>query len=279
MLDIAFFKNSEFFKNKKLKKDNFVFKEWEIDNNFYIILSWKISIEKYTTKEKKDVKELDILYSWDFFWESSLSSSEKKELSVKALEDTELIYINSSDWFEKLLEKNPKKWFELLKHIIEITNKRLLKENKQITANYEIVKSIVEIKNINEKNIFLIIEKIKLITGFDYILYFESNPVIDNFIVLKYDSREAWKLQDKILDIKKLEKLKDVKELKLVNNNFIQKLSIWELNLWYMIFWKKDEFNYEDKKLVVSVSNSLTWLLKQKEFLKEELNKNYMKNI
>lgn len=279
MLNIEFLKTIDLFKTKKLKKDEYIFKQWDLDWNLYIILSGKVSVEKYTTTEEKETKELNILYPDDFFGEASLNNQTKKEVNIKALEDTELLFVDSSTWLEKFIEKYPKQWLELLKYIIIITNSRLLKENKQIAANYEIVKSIVEIKKINEKNIFLIIEKIKLITWFDYILYFEVNPVITNFVVLKYDSREAWKLQDKIIDIKKLDNLKELDDIGLVNFNFIQKLSIWDLDLWYMIFWKNTDFSYEDKKLITTVSNNLTWVLKQKEIMKEELNRNYMKNI
>lgn len=277
MLNIEFYNTSWFFEQKKYLTWQVVFEEWSMDENLYIVVSWKVSIGKYTTVEKKEIKELAVLWVWDFFWEASLTSSIPKEALVKCLEDTTLISINWKAWLQSLVEKYPKEWVELLSYIIENTNKRLVLANRLITANYEIVKSIIEIENINDKSIFGLIEKIKLITGFDYILYFEVNQVMNDYIVFKYDTRQSWKFLDMIIERKKIDNLREVKEIVFENFNYIQKLSIWKFELWFMIFSKKSNFTYDDKKLLLSVSNSLTWLLRQKILLKDELNKKSMK--
>lgn len=277
MLNIEFYKTSGFFQTKELKAWDLVFDEGFMDENLYIILSWKASIWKYTTTEKKEIKELAILWSSDFFWEASLTSSIPKEALVKCIEDTVLISINWKKWLQGFVEKYPKEWLELLSYIIEITNKRLVLANRLITANYEIVKSIIEIENINDKNIFNIIEKIKIITWFDYILYFEVNQVMNDYMFFKYDTRQPWKFLDTIIEKKKISSLKEVKYIIMENYNYIQKLSIWKFDLGYMIFSKKTNFSYDDKKLLLSISNNLTWLLRQKIILKDDLNKRSMK--
>lgn len=280
MLNIEFYKSSGFFWYKELHTGSLVFDEWDFDDNFYIIESWKVAIEKYTTTEKKETKELAILWNQDFFWEASLNSSEQaKEARVLVLEDVKLLYINWKNWLQKFIEKFPKEWLDLLNFIVDSTNKRLLKANKLITANFEIAKSIIDIEKINDKNIFLIIDKIKLITWYDYILFFEINPVVTHYLSLKYDTREPWKLQDKIIERWSLNTLTELDNIVLKDNNLVQKLSIWNIDIWFMIYWKSSSFTYDDKKLIVSISNSLTWLLKQKEIIKDELNKSYMKNI
>jgi hypothetical protein len=279
MLNVDFLKNSWFFQYKELSSWELVFDEGILDENLYIIVSWKVSVGKYTTIKKDDIKELAILGNLDFFWEASLSSSIPKEALVKTLEQTSLLYINWKEWLQKFIEKYPKEWLELLGYIIDITNKRLVVSNKLITANYEIVKSIIEIENVNDKNIFYLIEKIKLITGYNYILFLEINPVMSDYLILKYDTREVWKLQSKVIDRNKISDLSKMTEVVLENYNYIQKLWIWKNDLWFMIFWKDTKFTYEDKKLILSISNNLTWLLKQKEILNEENNKIYMKEI
>lgn len=277
MLNVDFLKNSWFFQYKELSSWELVFDEGILDENLYIIVSWKVSVGKYTTIKKDDIKELAILGNLDFFWEASLSSIAPKEALVKTLEQTSLLYINWKEWLQKFIEKYPKEWLELLWYIIDITNKRLVISNKLITANYEIVKSITQIESVNDKNIFYIIEKIKLITGYNYILFLEINPVIWDYLILKYDTREVWKLQSKVIDRNKINDLAKMTEVVLENYNYIQKLGIWKDDLWFMIFWKDTKFTYEDKKLILSISNNLTWLLKQKEILNEENNKIYMK--
>jgi len=61
--------------------------------------------------------------------------------------------------------------------------------------------------------------------------------------------------------------------------NFTQKLSIWKNDLWYLIFLKKNiNFNESDKKVLASTSSSIAWLIKQKQLLDEERDKEYMEN-
>ena len=171
MLDIEFYKSSWMFQIKEFKTWDIVFDEWSMDENLYIIVSWKVQVGKYTTTEKKDIKELAILKGSDFFWEASLSSNMPKEALVKIVDDSTLIYINWKNWLQNFIQKYSKEWLELLSYIIDITNKRLVIANKLITANYEIVKSIIEIDNINDKNIYKIIDKIRLITGYNKVWY------------------------------------------------------------------------------------------------------------
>lgn len=282
MLNIEFYKSSWFFWYKELQKWDIVFNEWDIDKNLYIIISWKLVIEKYTSIEKKEKKELALLSAENFFWEASLDIydiNKPKENSVVAKENSLLLFINWDKWIENFINKHPIEWLNLLRHIISITNKRLLSSNKLITVNHEVVKSIMQIENINEKNIFMVIDKIKLITWYDYILFLEANPVVNNYYTLKYDTREKWKLKDDIIEKDLILSLKWFDNWVLSNNNYIQKLNIWSLDLWFMIFWKNSLFTYDDKRLIISIWNSLTWLLKQKEILKDDLNRSYMKNV
>jgi len=278
MLNIELYKNSWLFQSKKLNPWDLVFLEWEIDENLYIVLSWEIIIEKYTSNEKIEKKELAILKQNDFFWEWWLSNNFPKEVSARAKNETHLIYINWKKWIQTFMIKYPYECLNLLIYIINLTNKRLLDANKQITDNYEIVKIITEIKNINDKNIFETIEKIKTISWFNHILFFETNQVISEYTTLKYDTKEPWKIKDITVLVQDINNINLLKEnIEIEDETFIQKLNIWELDLWFMIFWKKEKFTYEDKKLIISITNNLTGLLKQKQILKEELNKKYMK--
>ena len=273
MLNIEFYITSWFFQLKEFNPWEIVFDEWSNDENLYIIISWKIWVWKYTTTEKKEVKELALLRDNDFFWEASLNSNIPKEAVLRAVEYTKLIYINWKIWLQNFIEKYPKEWFELLLYIIDSTNKRLVLANKLITANHEIVKSIIEIEDINDKSIFLVIDKIKLVTGYDYILYFEVNQVVNDFLLFKYDTRQNWKFQDKVIERIKFNDLKNFKDVVLENYNYVQKLNIWKIDLGFLIIWKKSSLDYEDRKLILSISNSLTWLIRQKAILKDELNK------
>jgi hypothetical protein len=55
-------------------------------------------------------------------------------------------------------------------------------------------------KEITPRNIFHLIDRIKSIVDVDYILYFEKHQIMENFITLKYDSRQPNKMQDKVFE-------------------------------------------------------------------------------
>ncbi len=281
---LDFFEKSDFFEKKELQKWSLLFKEWGIDNNLYIVKKWLLSIEK-SLANTKETKQLATLKTWDFFGEWSIDASDlKKEVMVKALEDSTLLFIDWKNWLQKFIEKNPITWYSLLKHIIITTNQRLLESNKIITNNYEIEKYINSLKVINLKNVFWLIDKIKDILNVEYILYFEKHQVMESFLTLRYDSREANKMQEKVferawyflnLDELFLECNVDQKDKIIVN-----KLSIWNEIFWYLILVRKNNlFNESDKKSFSSIANSLSWVIKKLFVDKEQRDKIYVETI
>ena len=277
MLNIQDLENSWFFETLKTKNQEIIFDEWEIDNNLYIIKSWKINIEKYTTREKKETKLLATLKALEFFWEWSLSNKESKEVRVVSSWDSTLLKIDARNKMQDFIKKYPNKWLDLLKYIIEISNKRLLKSNSLITSTYEMNKTISSIQKINDKAIFSLIIKFEKILGSDYIIYLEKNLVMKNYAKIKYDTRNANKMIDEIIELNKnqvnLRKLKNIEKY-----NLIETIKIWDIILWYLIIWKKNEnFNENEIKVIKSISNSLSWVIRQKKFFEEERNKQFIK--
>jgi hypothetical protein len=118
-----------------------------------------------------------------------MSSDTPKEVRIRALEDTELVFIHAKTNFLKFLEQTPQEAFYLFSFIIAETNRRLITANRQIIANYEIDKTINELETIDTKSIFSLIDKIRSIIGCSYLLYLEKNPYVHDTVVLKYDTR------------------------------------------------------------------------------------------
>jgi hypothetical protein len=79
--------------------------------------------------------------------------------------------------------------FSLLKYIIFLSNKRLSEANYLITSTYTISKEIIELNEITNKTIFSLIEKLKQSIKINDIIYYEVNPVMENYITMKYDTR------------------------------------------------------------------------------------------
>jgi hypothetical protein len=130
-----------------------------------------------------------------------IHSGETKEVKIRARRKTILLSMNAKEWIDNFSKKYPKQWLNLLKYIIYLSNKRLLESNALITATYKISKEIIELEEINNKKIFELIDKLKEIANVSYILYYEKNPVLENYLKLKYDTRKKWELQDEVIEI------------------------------------------------------------------------------
>ena len=98
--------------------------------------------------------------------------------------------------------KHTKKWVDLLSSIIYISNKRLLEANFLITSSYKINKHISEINEFNNKNLFEILDELEKTINWKYVLYLEKNPVLENILILKYDSRKPNQMQDMVFEKK-----------------------------------------------------------------------------
>lgn len=280
MIHIEFFEKNKHFKEISLDEGQILFDEGSVDNNIYIILAWKISIEKYTTIQKQDTRQLATLKRGDFFWEGAINNSDIKEVRIIALEKTTLLAINAKESLQKFIEEEPKEWFLFLKEIINISNKRLLSTNKEITANYEIDKYINKIEKIDLKNIFLLIDKIKSVIWCSYIIYLENNEFVKNILVLKYDTRFRGKLKDIAIDIGTSFTYQDLRRNKIYASKFniITKLFLWNTELGYLVFWNNlHDFKYDEYKMIFGISNRITGLLRQRKLLEEERNKLYIK--
>ena len=276
MLDINKLKDTWYFTEITLEKWDVLFNEGDIDNNIYIILVWELSVEKYTTKSKNETKILWFLWKDDVFWEAALNTNEAKQVNIVSRTKSKLLYISAKKLITTFSIKYKDYAFSLLMYIIYLSNKRLSESNSLITATYKISNEISKLNDINIKSIFMIIEKMKEALNVDDIVYYEINPVMNNYITRKYDTRKIWKLLNDIIEINN-------NELDLLEYRsdwyytFKQKLSIWSNDIWYLIFLKKwQKFSDSDKKVFITTSGSIAWLIKQKQLMDEQRDKEFM---
>ncbi|MBT3853400.1 hypothetical protein HOF65_05505 [bacterium] len=74
--------------------------------------------------------------------------------------------------------------------MIYLANKRLSEANYLITAAFKISSEIRALENISNKKIFEVLEMLKNSVEVDDIIYYEANPVMENYVTLKYDTRQ-----------------------------------------------------------------------------------------
>ncbi|MDD5770263.1 MAG: cyclic nucleotide-binding domain-containing protein [Candidatus Gracilibacteria bacterium] len=282
--NIKVFENSPLFDDVSIKKGTLLFDEGTIDNNLYIVKKGILSVEKWTTNKKVDTKKLAILKTGDFLGEGGLNNPQvAKEVLVIAQKDSQLLKIEAKNDLKKFIEENPTVGFDLLKHIITETNKRLLEANRIITVNYEINKHIKDLPEVNIKSILGLINDIKSIADINYVIYIEKHPVIDIYI-LKYDSRIPNKILDIIIEKKgNLFDLDDLYEKANISNDDyieINKLNIGSDIYGYLIFGReKRGFDGSDKKVFTSICNSFVGVLKKFFTDKDDMNKLYISEM
>lgn len=278
MLNIDFFKNSPFFKERILKSWEYLFIEWDIDENIYIIISWELVIEKFTNSSRDESKVLAVLKNNEIFWEAALNNNLPKQVSIKAKIETKIIYINATSDLDAFSIKHTSEAFNLLKYIIDFSNTRLNKSNSLITASYKISNEIATMNDFSFKTIFNLIEEIKNIIWVSDIIFLEENIVLEQYLTIKYKTSEPWKMQDSIIKINNnnidLHELTDLGKY-----SYVQSIKVWNKNYWYLIFLRdKNDFSENEIKIISTLWVSFSNVLKQKELIEEQKNKDYIKN-
>ncbi|MDD3794013.1 MAG: cyclic nucleotide-binding domain-containing protein [Candidatus Gracilibacteria bacterium] len=281
MININFLENSGFFKIKTLEAGELLFDEGDIDNNLYIVKSGELSIEKYTTNEKKESKILAVLGNGEIFGEGSIGGGGKKQVKILANKKTVLLLIEATNGFEKFLLKHTKHGVDLLSSIIYISNKRLLESNFLLTSSYKINKDISEINDFNNRSLFNILDEISKIIFSDYVLYFEKNPVLNNIFTLKYDSRNKGKMGQDIIDLKDFKfNISNLKKqgVNLSKNNILEELKNGNEIIGYLVIGnEKNDFDESQKKSIGIISVSIAGFIKQKQYFEENRDKEYIK--
>jgi len=282
MIHLENIKSSGYFKEIILQKWDVLFKQWDIDENLYIVYDGELSVQRSIETLKWKYKELGKLWIWNIVWEASLSHSEPKEVQIVANRKTVLLKIEGKNDFPKYVSAFPKDAYEVLTTIISITNSRLLKSNRQLTANYEVNVAISKIKDISYTSIYKLLLVFQSILQVDQIMYFEKNLVMDSYYKLKYDSKNESSIQNKILKFENNElDLELLKDENITLSKYIRstQLTLWEENYGFLIVWKERwDFHENEEQLLRNTAGSFVWIIHQKWLMDEARNKNYIKS-
>lgn len=171
-------------KKKKLQKWEVLFTPW-IDDNFYIIVSWEIDIYRYTSDWTK--KEIWKAKTWSFIWEWVIFNRYQKDVEAVANMETEVFALTNED-LQRLEMIAPKEAVDLYKHIIEVTNRRLLDSWKELADIYELTNKVLDLAKNWEKGFFEIMLYINQVMSTDYIIFIEQHVAISGFFFYKYST-------------------------------------------------------------------------------------------
>jgi len=74
------------------KKGEMIIKQWDSSNDkAYIIESWRVEV-------RKDWEQIAQIWVWEIFWEIALIINEKRTASVVAMENTEVLVLDKTDF-------------------------------------------------------------------------------------------------------------------------------------------------------------------------------------
>lgn len=259
-----------------------LFKEWDIDENIYIIYDGELSVERSIETKKWSFKQLWLIGIWNIVWEAALSHSEPKEVQIIANRNTLLLKIEWKKAFPTYVTAFPKDAYEVLITIISIANSRLLRSNRQLTANYEVNVAISKIKDISITSIYKLLLIFQSILQVDQIMYFEKNRVMDSYYKLRYNSKNKSSIQNKIIKFEdetlSFDTLKQ-EWIELSKHIIHADLTLWEEHYGFLVVGReKKVFHENEQQLLINTAGSFVWIIHQKWLIDEARNKNYIKS-
>ena len=283
MLDLEFLKSSEYFEQIFLKKWEILFSEWERDEYVYIVYDGEISVEKSLQTQAGEFKNLGLLWIWNIIGEWSLDKVQKKEVQIKANRNSTLLRIHGKEDVPKFIESSPKEAYIFLMTIINLANTRLLRANRELSANYEVSQAILWINTINMKSIIALLQSFQSILWVDRIIYFEKNIAVDTYYKLRYDSQANASLTSDIFVLTEDTLFREELEsqwLTLSRYVIHTPLLLWKKNYGYLVVGKNGkDFHENEEKLLGNTAASFVWVIHQKEILNNERNKTYIKSV
>ncbi|MDD2891340.1 MAG: cyclic nucleotide-binding domain-containing protein [Candidatus Gracilibacteria bacterium] len=190
-----------FFKKKKriLTNNEVLFTPGE-NPYFYVISSGALSILRMTPTGEK--KEIGRAYTGSFIGEGVLFDRNQKDIEAVAIGEGASVVTLTKEDITYLESQNPEKILALFKHIIEITNSRLLDAGKEIASLYEINIKIDELSSLGEQGFKDIINHISKTLDIDYIISIEQHPAVPGLFIHKYNSRfpSIWPINQKAIE-------------------------------------------------------------------------------
>ncbi len=125
-------------KEKQIKKNNFVFREGDVGDAFYLIISGSVRISTIVPGVGEEA--LTILKEGEYFGEMALIDDAPRSASAIAHEDTLLLGIEK-DNFRRLLAQETGMAYKLLWVFTKTLSARLRKTDEQLKSIFSIAKT------------------------------------------------------------------------------------------------------------------------------------------
>jgi len=101
-----------------------IFKESDAENDLYVVLKGRVSIEMELPAELAERARLAIMQEGQVFGEMSFISGARRSATVQALDDVRLLII-SAEGLSKVMEEDHRIGYVVMKHLAESLRQRL----------------------------------------------------------------------------------------------------------------------------------------------------------
>jgi CRP-like cAMP-binding protein len=166
---------------KNFKTGEYIFKEGDEDNNFYLVLHGEIEISKKTSEGQSKV--IAQLKQGEILGEGVLSGIMVKPATAQAVSDVTLLALSTND-FEGLLSRNPRDGADFLLSVLQTLNERLNRANVKLIALYEINKLMDVYRDDLNNLASALTQKLLAITESKDGIFLIKNPFADTYRVL-----------------------------------------------------------------------------------------------
>ena len=139
-------------------------------------------------------------YTGSFIGEGIFFDRNQKDVEAVAIgEGVSVIVLTKAD-IAYMESVHPEKILSLYKHIIEISNGRLLDSGKELASLYEMNTKIDELSKFGEQGFKDIVDHISKTIRVDYIICVEQHPSVPGLLSYKYNSRfpSIWPINQKV---------------------------------------------------------------------------------
>jgi len=281
-MDLKTLQHSPFFDEVSLSQWDVLFDEWEKDSFLYIVLEGELDIDTSLQSLDKKYKKLWSVKSGGIIGEASLSHSEEKQVRIIARSESKVLKIDGRKDFPNFIKEHPDLGYQILIEIIDMSNKRLLQANKQVTANFEVNNAISKIKDVSNTSIYKLLLIFESILGVDQIMFFEKNVAMDEYFKCKFNSKNKHAITNTIIKFPKWVFSRDiVLESGIELATYIRwvALKLWDNNYGFLVAWKETRsFNENEEKLLQNTASSFVAVIHQKEIMSENENKKHIKS-
>lgn len=263
-----------------------IFHQWDIDDKIYIIDKWRISIEQFLWLNREKNRKIAVIWPWAIFWEKALySPHEEKKSSAIALSDVSLLSINRENFKQKTSsQKNSDKVLSsFLWEVITQSNDRLNSVNQELWYIFEFTSFLSRIHKIKTDTLSKIIKEIMSLIFCDYIVFLKKHHIIEDTYITKYDTRDnkfLWEVFEKKSGLLPIDEVYERLEINQNENIMVNKISIWDDELWYLICSRVEQKWWDhEKKIMKSFAMSLTWIVQKLDIKEDQKNKDMLDNI